>query len=257
LVPPVISCGACVACRTGRENVCERMRMFGNHMDGAFAEYVIVPRKDLVVLPEDLPLEEACVIADAVATPFHAVVRRGGVAPGDRVAVVGVGGVGVNAVQIAAAVGARVVALDLDERRLARARELGAEEVVRADDPKEASKRVRAWSQGGVPVAFECVGKPETIRLAHSLLRVGGRLVLVGYCEPPAEIAVARIMFFEQEIVGSLGCRPVDFPRVVELVRRGRVRLAPLITARVGLDRVHEAFEHVRRGEGLRAVVVP
>ena len=106
LLPAVLTCGTCFQCRSGRENICDNMVMFGNHVDGAYAEYVLAPAKDAFALPTEIPLEEGSIIADAVSTPFHAVVNRGQVKAGDNVVVFGCGGVGINAIQIAAAVGA-------------------------------------------------------------------------------------------------------------------------------------------------------
>ncbi|MEE9208096.1 MAG: alcohol dehydrogenase catalytic domain-containing protein, partial [Gemmatimonadota bacterium] len=126
LIPAVLSCGRCSYCRGGRENLCERLVMLGNNIDGGYAEYVVVPATELVPLPDELPLEQACIIADAISTPYHAVKHRGQVRPGDTVAVVGCGGVGLNVVQCAVAAGGSVVAIDLNDDRLALAEELGA-----------------------------------------------------------------------------------------------------------------------------------
>jgi len=94
LLPAVLTCGVCAACREGRENICDHNQMFGNHVDGGFAEYVVAPAKDVYLLPREIPLEAGSIIADAITTPFHAVVRRGKVVPGDWVLVLGCGGVG-------------------------------------------------------------------------------------------------------------------------------------------------------------------
>ncbi|MBI4464933.1 MAG: alcohol dehydrogenase catalytic domain-containing protein, partial [Acidobacteria bacterium] len=114
LLPATYSCGACFYCRTGRENICANMKMYGNDVDGSFAEYVLAPAKDTVLVPKEIPLENASIIADAISTPYFAVKQRAGVRPGDTVAVVGCGGMGINAVQAAAASGARVIAVDLN-----------------------------------------------------------------------------------------------------------------------------------------------
>src|SRR5574341_918905 len=126
LLAPVTTCGACTACRTGRENVCASQRMLGNNVDGGVAEYVVTSVRDAFLLPPELPLLESSVIADALTTAFHAVVRRALVSPGESVAVFGCGGLGLNVVQVAAMVGARVVAVDIDPRKLAAAAALGA-----------------------------------------------------------------------------------------------------------------------------------
>ena len=130
LLPAVLTCGACGACREGRENICDHNQMFGNHVDGGFAEFVVAPAKDVFSLPPEIPLEAGSIIADAITTPFHAVVRRGKVVPGDWVLVLGCGGVGLNIVQLAAAIGARVIAVDMAADKLDWARKLGAEVLL-------------------------------------------------------------------------------------------------------------------------------
>jgi 6-hydroxycyclohex-1-ene-1-carbonyl-CoA dehydrogenase len=256
LLPAVLTCGDCRFCRTGRENICAQMRMFGNHIDGAYAEYVLAPARDLFRLPDSLALEEACVIADALSTPYHAVKNRARVRPGDHVAVVGIGGVGINLVQIAAAAGAAVVAVDTNRERLELAARLGATATVcPLDGPAE--KRVREATGGGVDIAFEAVGKAQTLEMALGTLRRGGRLCVVGYCSESTAWPANKVMFHELEIVGSLGCRPVDYPPLIEMVAAGRLQLAPLVTGRFPLERIDEALDLCRRGVGIRNVVLP
>jgi len=257
LVPAVLSCGTCTACRTGRENICERSCMLGNAVDGGFAEFVSVPAKDVFPLPEEIPLVEGSIIADALTTPYHAVVHRGRLAPGDRVAVVGCGGIGLNLVQMAAALGGRVAAVDVADSKLEWARRLGAESVLNPTGHEDPARALRGLTDGGAHVSFEAVGTPETQAMALDGLRTGGRLVLVGFSPDAVSLNSGRVMFRELEIVGSLGCRPVDYPRVIELVRQGGVRLRELVTHRFTLDEVDEAFETLRAGDAIRAVVTP
>ncbi len=257
LLPAVLSCGSCEACRRGRENLCERGVMLGNHVDGGYAEYVTAPAKDVFPLPPEIPLVEGAIIADALTTPYHAVVHRGRVRPGDGVVVVGCGGIGLNLVQMAAAVGARVVAVDLAAERLEWARRLGADATVDAAAADRVDRAVRRELGGGADVAFEAVGKAATQEQALSCLQSGGRLVLVGYSPETMGLNAGRVMFRELEVVGSLGCRPVDYPRVIEMVRRGRLRVAELVTHRFALDDIADALAALRAGEAIRSVVVP
>jgi len=257
LVPAVLSCGTCTACRTGRENICENSLMLGNAMDGGFAEFVSVPAKDVFPLPEEIPLIEGSIIADAFTTPYHAVVNRGRVAPGDRVVVVGCGGIGLNLVQMVAALRGRVVAVDVADPKLEWARRLGAEGVLNPTGYERPARALRGLTGGGAHVSFEAVGTPGTQALALDALRTGGRLVLVGYSPDDMSLNSGRVMFRELEVVGSLGCRPVDYPRVIELVRQGRVRVEELVTHRFALDEVNAAFDTLRAGDAVRAVVTP
>lgn len=255
LLAPVTSCGECAMCRTGRENVCVRQRMLGNTIDGGFAEYVVAPARDAFEIPPDVPLEEACVIADALTTAFHAVTRRGRVEAGETVVVVGCGGLGLNVVQVAALVGAKVIAVDVDPRKLALARELGAAQTIDARDG-DAAKRVRAETGGGADVAIEAIGNPKTQEQALASLRTGGRLLLLGFSAENMSLPSGRVTYREITVIGTLGCRPIDFPVVLDLVRRGRLTLGPLVTHRHTLESINDGFDALRRGEGVRHIVV-
>src|SRR5512146_2193884 len=257
LAPSVWACGRCRYCRAGRENLCADLVMPGNHVHGGFAEFLAVPAKELVRLPPELPFERACVIADAVSTPYHAVKRRGEVRAGDTVAVVGCGGVGLNVVQCAATSGATVIAVDLNDARLELARELGASHTINPKGIERVDKEVRKLTDGGVDVAFEVVGNPKTIDLAFNLVRKGGRLVVVGFSHDPAPLNVAKLMFYEMEVVGSLGCGAGLYPEIVAQVVAGRIRLEPILSGTFPLERINEGFDHLRRGDGVRWVVTP
>lgn len=257
LIPSVLSCGRCGFCRQGRENLCANLTMLGNNIDGGYAEYVVVPVAELVPVPDELPLEQVCVVADALSTPYHAVKHRGKVQVGDTVAVVGCGGVGLNLVQCAVVSGARVIALDLNDQRLAIARTLGATETINPGSVERVDKTVRSLTSGGVDVAFEAIGNPKTIELAFSLLRKGGRLCVVGYSAEPVTLSAARLMYYELEIVGSLGCGAGEYPEIMALVRTGTLRLGPIVSGTLPLAEINEGLDRLRRGQGIRWVVTP
>jgi len=257
LAPSVWACGRCRFCRSGRENLCSDLVMPGNHTDGAFAEFLVVPAKELVPVPASIPLERACVIADAVSTPYHAVKRRGRVTVGDTVAVVGCGGVGLNVVQCAAVAGANVIAVDLSEARLQLAKELGARALINPGKIQRVDKEVRKITDGGVDVAFEVVGSPKTIDLAFNLIRKGGKLVVIGFCHDAVPINVGKLMFYELELAGSLGCGAGEYPEIVSLVEAGRITLDPIVSGSVPLEQINEGLDRLRRGEGVRWVVTP
>lgn len=257
LVPSVLSCGRCQFCRAGRENLCTELTMLGNNIDGGYAEYVVVPASDLIAVPDGLALSHACVIADALSTPYHAVKRRGRVRVGDSVAVVGCGGVGLNLVQCAAVSGAHVIAIDLNEHRLETARALGAAQTVNPGTVQRVDKVVRTLTDGGVDVAFEAIGTPKTIELAFSLLKRGGRLCVVGYSAEPVTLSAARLMYYELEIAGSLGCGAGEYPEIMDLVAQGKLRLEPIVSGTLPLADINEGLDRLRHGEGVRWVVTP
>jgi propanol-preferring alcohol dehydrogenase len=257
LLPAVLTCGQCFNCRTGRENICVNMKMFGNDVDGAYAEYVLAPAKDTFILPEAIPLIEGSIIADAVSTPYHAVKNRGQVRGGDKVIVFGCGGIGLNIVQVATAFGASVIAVDLKEDKLAAAKTLGAVATINPEKVERIDKEVRKLTGAGADIAFEAIGNSKTIAAAFGCVRNGGRLVVVGYTNHDITINAGRIMYREMEIVGSLGCRPVDYPPLIEMAAAGRVKVKELVSHRFGLDNINDAFDQLRAGVGLRSVIVP
>jgi 6-hydroxycyclohex-1-ene-1-carbonyl-CoA dehydrogenase len=257
MIPAVLSCGHCHYCRKGRENICDNMTMLGNNIDGAYAEYVVAPAKDLVQVPDGLALERACVIADAISTPYHAVKNRARVQPGDTVAVVGCGGVGLNVVQCATLAGATVIAIDLNEDRLAVARTLGAVETVNPDQVERVDKYVRKLTGGGVDIAFEAIGNPKTMTMAYGLLRRGGKLCVIGYSADQVTISAAKLMYFELEVIGSLGCGGGDYPEIIKLVEAGRINLDPIISGTVPLEDINDGLDKLRNGIGVRWVVTP
>lgn len=257
IIPPLFSCGQCYTCKIGRENICLNMTFVGSSIDGAFAEYVRVPAKDVARLPPELPLEESCIIADAISTPFHALKNRAQVKAGDSVVVYGCGGIGLNVIQVAAAMGAKVIAVDRKDEKLQLAKEIGAFELVNSlkEDPVKAVRRITGI---GADVAVEAAGVPALLKQAFDSVRWGGRVVVIGYSPQDVSLSAGRIMFREIEIVGSLGCRPVDFPPLIEMVRMGRIKVKPLISHRLPLEQINEAFKLLEEGKVRgRAIVIP
>lgn len=259
IIPAVLSCGYCTNCRIGRENICINQKMIGNHIDGGFAEQIKVPAKDILHLPPELSLEESCIISDAVSTPYHAVKNRGQVRPGDWVVVFGCGGIGLNVVQNIKIAGGLPIAVDLIPKKLEMAKQLGAVATVSAKDmdEKEVVGTIRKLTGGGADIAFEAIGNPATMKQAFNSLRTGGRLIVVGYSPKRWDgFDIGRVMFREMEILGSLGCRPVDYPRIIELVKNRSIQLKPLITHRFPLSKINEAFDVMRQGEGIRIIIL-
>ncbi len=257
LIPAVLTCGHCDFCRMGRENICSNMTMLGNHFNGAYAEYVAVPAKDVLYLPESIPLEEASIIADAISTPYHAVKNRARVRLGDTVVIFGCGGVGINAVQLAALAGGYVIAVDINDRKLEWAREFGAAKTINASQVDRVSKEIKKLTGGGADIAMEVIGNPKTIVEAFESVRIGGRLCVVGYTSEAISIVAGKIMFKELEIVGSLGCRPLDYAPLIRLVEQGKIDVKRQVTHRFSLDNINDAFAVMKEGVSLRSIVIP
>lgn len=257
LIPAIFSCGDCEYCRQGRENLCLKLQMLGNHRHGAFAEYVAVPARDCVRLPEEISMEGGCLIADALSTAFHAV-ERSGLGPADTAVVIGCGGMGVNLVQCAVLAGARVVAVDRVEAKLEKARAFGAEETLNSSDLQTSlAKPLRELTSGGANVVFEAIGLEDTLREGLLAVRKGGTLMTVGYCPEAVPVPLSRVMFFELEIKGSLGCPPARYPAIVKLVQRKKLDVDSLVSGVFPLDEISPTLDKLRRGEGFRWVIRP
>jgi Zn-dependent alcohol dehydrogenase len=277
------SCGVCEECLRELPQLCSSAwpaMGVGGLMDGttrlsrsgepvyhysfisSFADASVVPERSCVRIPDDVPFEIAALVGCAVTTGVGAVWRTAGVRPGDRVCVIGCGGVGLSAVMAAAAVGAEpVVAVDLSERKAAEAAELGATVAVAwRGSAEETAEAVREASGGGVDYAIEATGRPEAMRAAFLSTRTRGAAVLIGIPREDAELSVPALTIprMERRILGSLygSSRPErDFGKILELYRSGRLPLDKLVSHRLPLDELGEAFDVLRSGEARRVVV--
>jgi 6-hydroxycyclohex-1-ene-1-carbonyl-CoA dehydrogenase len=239
IVPAVIPCGNCAACRAGRSTVCRQQFMPGNDGNGGFATHVLVPSRGLCAVPETLPpaltLEMLSVVADAVTTPFEAI-RRSCLGAEDVAVIIGAGGVGGFAVQIAAALGAAVVAIDVDRERLELASLHGAGLVLdpRSTDLKSMRAAVRAFAKesarNGIGLKiFEISGTPAGQTTAFGLLDHGAYLAVVGFTPQAVELRFSNLMALDATARGNWGCPPEQYPAAMRLVLEGKVSLAPFI----------------------------
>jgi 2-desacetyl-2-hydroxyethyl bacteriochlorophyllide A dehydrogenase len=258
---PGKTCGTCRPCRQSDLEACLSPCIVGVDYHGGFAEYLTFPVHSLVRLPDTIPFEQGAILADAVGTPFHAVIVRGALRAGERVAIFGVGGLGTHAVQIARLAGAgEIIAVDVLPGALARAQALGADHLIdaRHEDPPS---RIRALTGGeGVDLAVELVGRPASIAAAEACLARGGRAVLVGIGAEPIQILPTAIFsVFNHAVLGSLGYRRDDVTRLVRLVANGRLDLSGSISARLPLAEINEGVRRLEKKEGnpVRIMVCP
>lgn len=268
VVPAVIPCGECAACRAGRGAVCPEQIFPGNDVHGGFATHVRVPARGLCVLPDladprrnpaglDLPV--LAVLADAVTTPFQAI-HRSGLAAGDLAVVVGAGGVGGFAVQIAAATGACTIAVDVDPARLELAAAHGAELCLSPEDWKALKKSVRTFAQErGVPSfrwrIFECSGTTAGQSTAFGLLEHGSYLSVVGFTQHKVELRLSNVMAFDATVQGNWGCLPELYPAALDLVLSGKVALLPFVEKRP-LRAIQQSFADVHEKRVRRRIVL-
>ena len=246
-------CGNCVMCASGRETLCLNNKgNIGAKIDGAFAEYVVVPARNLVRIPEGVVLREAGVIADAVATPYHIARERARIVAGQRVAVIGAGGgVGIHMLQVAKAFGAFVIAIERDAEKLRRLQDFALDALVDASSESWQADLVQA-ADGQLDACIDFVGSPETTGKGLAALGRGGTFVIAGVMpglrsDKSAVISAAPMYLVNKEI-GILGTRyatRAEIARSLELVRDGKVK--PIIGASFPLEQAEEAFEAIRR----------
>lgn len=250
-------CGRCAYCQVGREALCSELSVPGVDADGAQAEYAVAEQRFLTPLPSTIPFDQAAILTDAVATPYHAL-KRGGVGEGVTVAVFGLGGLGMHAIQLAKLAGADVVVgVDLDPVNLDRAREWGADEVVDAADGRPA-RRIKQFTDGGVDRSFEFVGSSATVDQALKSLKPGGRATVVGLTPQTLDL-MPQALFVAQELelVGSFGSTAADLNELIDLADAGRLDLSRSITHRTTIDGFPEALQQLeaRDGHPIRIVV--
>ena len=267
IVPAVIPCGDCPACRANRPTICRKQFMPGNDGDGGFATHVRVPARGLCAVPELLPdgvtLPMLSVVADAVTTPFEAV-ERAGVGVNDLAIFVGVGGVGAFGVQIAAARGAAVVAIDIDDDRLALAAAHGASLTInsRGMSMKEVKQTVRAHGKSEArgetgSKIFETSGTGAGQETAFGLLDFGAYLAIVGFTPQKIEVRLSNLMAFDATARGNWGCAPENYPNALDLVLQKKIAIAPFVEIHP-LDELPALFEAANNHEvRLRPVVTP
>ena len=256
----LIACGDCFHCSRGSEQFCRTGSMIGHFRDGGWAEHVAVPERNCVRLPDAIPFEHGAVLMCSSSTALHAL-RKGRLAGGDTVAVFGVGGLGMSAVQLARALGALdVFAVDLDAAKLRVAEGYGAIPVHARDaDPVDAIRRLTGGR--GVDVALELIGLPLTVRQAVQSLAVQGRAVVAGLADEPMALDTYRdLLGKEAELIGANDHLLQELPLLLELARRGSLDLARVVTRTVPLDAdaVNGVLDALDRfGAPIRTVIVP
>ncbi|MBO0515672.1 zinc-dependent alcohol dehydrogenase family protein [Streptomyces beijiangensis] len=262
-VPFVCACGRCGSCAAGDHQICERQTQPGFTHWGSFAQYVALDNADtnLIGLPEELSYATAAGLGCRFATAFRAVVAQGRVAPGEWVAVHGCGGVGLSAVMIAAACGARVVAVDVAPAALELARAFGAAECVLATGGETASA-VQELTGGGAHLSLDALGSPRTCAASVRSLRRRGRHVQVGLLPSAAGdpvIPMERVIGWELEILGSHGMAAHAYAPMMSMVRSGALRPDLLVTSVIPLDEAPAALAAMGtvRGAGGVTIIEP
>jgi 6-hydroxycyclohex-1-ene-1-carbonyl-CoA dehydrogenase len=267
IVPAVMPCGECDACKRGKGTICRAQKMPGNDIEGGFATHITVPARGLCLVDEarltavGLQLADVSVVADALTTPYQAAVQAG-IKPGDLVIVNGVGGVGGYAVQVAAALGAVVVAIDVVPAKLAAVADYGAALTLNARDfdlrglkkeiagfAKTNNLRPSEW------IIMECSGTAAGQSTAFGLLNHGATMCVIGFTMDKVEVRLSNLMAFHARLLGNWGCPPELYPGALDLVLCGKIKLAPFVEQRP-LDQINDVFKAVHDGKFVRRAIL-
>ena len=261
-----LTCGNCFYCNSGRTNLCLHTKDFGFSVNGGYAEYSVLASRQVFPLPDEISFEEGAIIGCAVVTAYHAT-KVSEIHLGNTVAVIGIGGIGYHILKFCQAAGARrIIAVDVDDRKLSRAAKLGTETVNPQNEPAE--KLIKEHTNDeGVDIAFEAIGLRKTVEAAIKCLSPTGKAVLVGLCFDKVEFSPFQEMIWvprlansgkETQIRASADHSRNDLQEVIELVRCGTIDLADSITHRLSLDEANRGLEIVEKkiGDPVRVVML-
>jgi 2-desacetyl-2-hydroxyethyl bacteriochlorophyllide A dehydrogenase len=256
----LLSCGECYYCRRGHEQFCVQGKMLGHYSDGGYAEYIAVPARNAVHLPDEISFEHGAIMMCSSATSFHAL-RKSRITAGESVAVFGIGGLGLSAVQLAFAFGALdVYAIDVNAKKLALAEKYGAIPLNASQNDPVTTIRDLTHNKG-VDVALELVGLPQTMRQAVQSLAIQGRTVIAGIGDKPLEIDTYwELLGKEAEVIGTADHLLDELPLVIEMARRGSLDLSNVVTRTVPLDEtaINRVLDNLEQFSGdVRTVITP
>ncbi|MCW7491372.1 zinc-binding dehydrogenase [Leptospira sp. 2 VSF19] len=254
------SCGKCKHCLAGRENLCEEIGVLGFNQRGGFAEYLQIEERYLHNLPDEIPFTEGAILADAVSTPYHAVKYQGEIKPGDTVAIIGCGGLGIHAVAIAKALGAgRIFAVDIDSGSLENAKSYGADELILVEKNMQVGKVLKEKS-GGIDLLCDFSGFMPNIENSVRAMNRGGRIVLVGIGRNKLEIPMPFFLIERQiRITGSYGSDRRAIPELIQLYKDKKLSLTKSISGVHKLEETNE-FLHAleeKKGNPIRFIINP
>ncbi len=267
IIPAVLPCGECDLCKKGRSNICQSQLMPGNDFNGGFASHIKVPHRYLCPVPpavlEKYSLEELSVIADAISTPYQ-VIKKSELEAGDLAIVIGVGGVGVYGALIAKIMGAKVIALDISDEKLAVARENGVDATLNTKGMdfrtlkgkvKELAKEIGAPRYGWK--ILEISGTKAGQETAFGLLTFTSTMSIVGFTMDKVEARLSNLMAFDAKLIGTWGCKPELYPEVVDLIASGKLEIKQFVET-FPMSKINEVFQNTLEHKySKRSVLVP
>ena len=267
IIPAVIPCGQCELCKKGRGNICQNQLMPGNDFDGGFASHIKVPYQYLCVLSDDIltktSLSKLAVIADAITTPYQ-VIKKSGLEAGDFAIVIGVGGVGIYCALLAKIFGAKVLALDINDKKLSIAKENGIDATlnIKESDIKTIKSNIKEIAKSlGVSKycwkIYEMSGTKTGQELAYALVSIASTLSIVGFTLDKTEVRLSNLMAFDAQVIGTWGCKPELYPEVVGLVNSGKLNVDNFVET-FPLSKINEVFKNTLEHKyEKRSILVP
>ena len=267
IIPAVLPCGECELCKKGRSNICQKQLMPGNDFNGGFASHIKVPAKYLCPVPaqvlEKYSIQQVSVIADAISTPYQ-VVKKSELQSGDLAIVIGIGGVGIYAALISKILGAKVIALDIDDDKLNSAKQNGIDATINVkgldiravkDSIREIVKQIGA-SRFGWKI-FEVSGTKAGQELAFNLITFTSTLSIVGFTMDKPDVRLSNLMAFDAKLIGTWGCKPELYPEVVDLIASGKLKIEDFVET-FPMSKINEVFKNTLEHKyKKRSILVP
>lgn len=267
IIPAVLPCGECELCKKGRSNICRNQLMPGNDFHGGFASHIKVPFKYLCPVPDSVlkiySLEQLSVIADAISTPYQ-VLKKSELEKGDLAIIIGVGGVGIYGALISKIMGAKVIALDINDEKLASSKQNGVDAVLNIkgldikaikEKVKEIAKEINAPKIGWK--IFEFSGTKSGQELAFNLVTFTSTLSIVGFTMDKIEVRLSNLMAFDAKLIGTWGCKAELYPEVLELISSGKLKIEQFVQT-FPLSNINEVFKNtLNHMYNKRSVLVP
>ncbi len=249
-----ITCGTCRHCLSGRSNLCRNLVRVGFERDGSHQEYCVIPAANAFKVADHVPFDQLTSITDAVGCMYNAIKNRAKVRPGDRVLILGTGGLGMNAIQIAKIFGAEVYATSRQKEKLDISLSMGADAVINTKEEDLYAEIVRLTDGEMCDVVIDNIGIKSSINDALKLVCAGGRVIVSGYNDPSFEADYQNIMKFEKEILGMRGMTKLDLVEVIRLVEARKI--VPFIFKTIPFERINEGLNMLRTGEAMGRVVL-
>lgn len=249
-----ILCGKCRFCRTGKGNLCSDLSRIGFEINGGHAEYVSVPKQLLYKISNDVPFEDAAIVPDAVACMYHAFKIQGNVRAGDKVCILGIGGLGLQGVQIAKLFGAEVYCTSRQDEKLKIAGSFGADALINTKKQNLYEEIVKVTNGEMCDVVFDNIGIESSIMQSLNICRPGGKVIIVGYADKSFTVDYQDIMKNEKEIIGMRGSTRQDLIEAVRLVEQGKIK--PYVYKTYRLAEINEALTQLKTGKSLGRTVI-